>query len=167
MDELHDEAGFTLIEVAICVALIVAACVAGMSALPALVRESESGVLRDAATGLARSAVERVRAATAYYPPSGFAANHAYALNASSSYAAAVRVHRDWCGAKQTTTIVPMNVTLAYDAATDTLTATVVYPRSACDSSATTQVVVSAPLAPSALAPGTAITTAIGDPSQQ
>ncbi len=167
MDEARDESGFTLIEVVICVALIVAACVAGISVLPALVRQSQSGVMRDAATGLARSAIERVRAATAYYPASGVTANHAYALNAASSYAAAVRVHRGWCDASQITTVVAMNVALAYDVTADTLTATVTYPRTACDPSATAQVVVSAPLSPSALVPGSAITTAIGDPSQQ
>jgi hypothetical protein len=41
------------------------------------------------------------------------------------------------------------------------------YPHTACDPSVTAQVVVSAQLAPSALAPGTPVTTPIGDPSQK
>jgi prepilin-type N-terminal cleavage/methylation domain-containing protein len=167
MDDADREAGFTLIEVVVCVALLVTACVAGMSVLPTLVHASQGDVLRDGATGLARAAIERVRAATAYYPATGYVANHAYALNASSSYVATVHVHRGWCGANQTTTDVPMNVSLAYDAPTDTVTATVQYPHTACDPSVTAQVVVSAQLAPSALAPGTPVTTPIGDPSQQ
>jgi hypothetical protein len=108
-----------------------------------------------------------VRAATAYYPATGYVANHAYALNASSSYVATVHVHRGWCRANQTTTDVPMTVSLAYDAPTDTVTATVPYPRTACDPSVAAQIVVSAQLAPSALAPGRPVITPIGDPAQQ
>jgi prepilin-type N-terminal cleavage/methylation domain-containing protein len=161
------EAGFTLVEVVVCVALLVAACVASLSVLPTLVRSAQSDVLRDAATNLARAAIERVRAATAYYPAGGYTANHGYALNPASSYIATVHVHRGWCDASHATTDVPMSVALAYDAPSDTVTATVDYPRIACDTTVQSQVVVSAQLAPSDLAPGTVVSTAIGDPAQQ
>ena len=165
--EREREAGFSLVEVIVCVALLIAACAAGLGVLPTLVHASQRDVLRDAATDLARVAIERVRAATAYYPPGGAAANHAYALNASSSYTATAHVHRGWCVAGRTTTDVPLSVALAYDAPTDTVTATVQYPPNPCDATERSQVVVSAQLAPSVLAPGTTVTTPIGDPSQQ
>ena len=161
------EAGFSLVEVVVCVALLIAACAAGLGVLPTLVHASQRDVIRDAATGLARVAIERVRAATAYYPAGGVAANHAYALNASSSYTATAHVHRGWCNAVQTMTDVQLGVALAYDAPTDTVTATVQYPPDPCDAAVHSQVVVSAQLAPSVLAPGTTVTTPIGDPSRQ
>jgi len=164
---MADDEGFSLVEVVICVGLVVAACVASLAVVPTLVRASQSGIMRDAATGLARVAIERVRAATAYYPSTGATATHAYALNPSASYAAAVHVHRGWCDATHATTDVPMSVALTYDASTDTVSATVSYPRQACSTALDAQVMLSAPLAPSALAPGTVIVAPIDDPAQQ
>jgi type II secretory pathway pseudopilin PulG len=161
------EAGFSLIEVVVCVALVVAACVAGIGLLPALAHASQSGILRDAATNVARVAIERARAATAYYPPTGYQTDHTFALNAAASYAVAVRVHRALCAANQSVTIVPMNVQLTYIATSDTVSVTVAYPRDPCGTALDEGVVLSAPLAPSAPAPGTNIITPIGDPSQQ
>jgi prepilin-type N-terminal cleavage/methylation domain-containing protein len=167
MGEPERDAGFTLVEVVVCVALLAAACVASVSVLPTLVRASQSGVMRDAATNLARTAIERVRAATAYYPASGYAADHSYALAASASYVAAVRVHRGWCDPARTSADVQMTVSLAYDAPSDTVTATVAYPRIACQTAVLDQIVMRAQLAPSALAPGTPVSAAIADPAQQ
>jgi prepilin-type N-terminal cleavage/methylation domain-containing protein len=167
MAEPERDAGFTLVEVVVCVALLAAACVASVSVLPTLVRASQSGVMRDAATNLARTALERVRAATSYYPASGYSADHSYALAPSASYVAAVRVHRGWCDSAQTSAVVAMTVSLAYDAASDTVTATVAYPRTACQTTVLDRVALSAQLAPSALAPGTPVTAAIGDPARQ
>jgi prepilin-type N-terminal cleavage/methylation domain-containing protein len=165
--ERAPDAGFSLIEVLVCVALLTAACVAGLGVVPTLVHGAQRAIVRDAATNLARLAIERARAATAYYPASGYSANHTYALGTSASYSAAVRVHRTWCNAHAPTTDIAMDVALAYDAALDTVTATVSYPRDPCDVTRTDRVVVSASLGPSAWAPGSTVTTAIGDPTQQ
>jgi hypothetical protein len=60
-----------------------------------------------------------------------------------------------------------MTVRLTYDAPTDTVSASVQYPRSPCDPTTTATVSVDAQLMPSLLVPGTTITTAVGDPTQQ
>jgi len=167
MADVAPDEGFTLIEVVVCVALMVAACVAGLGVLPTLAHASQDDVLRAAATTIARTAIDRARAVSAYYPAGGYQPNHAYAFNPSSTYTAAAHVHRAFCGASGSTTDVAMTVQLAYDATTDTVSATVHYPRSPCDPTTTATVSVNAQLMPSLLLPGTSITTAIGDPTQQ
>jgi prepilin-type N-terminal cleavage/methylation domain-containing protein len=167
MADVAREEGFTLIEVVVCVALMVAACVAGLGVLPTLAHASQDDVLRDAATTIARTAIDRARAVAAYYPAAGYQPNHAYAFNPTSTYTAAAHVHRAFCGGSGTTTDVAMIVQLAYDATTDTVTANVQYPRSPCDPTTTRNVNINAQLMPSLLQPGTAITTTIGDPTQQ
>jgi type II secretory pathway pseudopilin PulG len=167
MDDASREEGFGLIEVVICVAVMIAACVAGLGVVPALARASQEGVLRDAATTIARAAIDRARAATAYYPPGGYEPTHTYALNPSVAYTAEAHVHRGFCNPGQTTTNVAMNVRVTYDAASDAVTAAVSYPRDACDPTMQSEVTVTAQLTPSALAPGTTMVTPIGDPAQQ
>jgi type II secretory pathway pseudopilin PulG len=166
-DAARAEGGFALVEVVVCVALLVAACVAALGVLPGLIRASQSDLLRDAARNLGTAAIERVRAATAYAPATGAAPNHAYALKASASYIATAHVHRALCGGAQPATDVPMNVQMTYDAAADDVTVTVDYPRNACDPGVRANVVVSAQLAPSALVPGTTTITPIDDPATQ
>ena len=166
-DDRSGEAGFTLIEVLICVALVVSGCVVVLGLLPTLVRASQADLLRDAATNIARAEIERARAATAYYPVSGFTASHAYALNATAAYATSAHVHRDYCGAGTATTDVPMNVSDAYTAADDALTVTVLYPNNPCIDLGKRTVVLTAQLAPSALIPGTTVSGTIGDPALQ
>jgi hypothetical protein len=135
--------------------------------LPTLAHASQDDVLRDAATTIARTAIDRARAVAAYYPAGGYQPNHAYALNPSATYTAAAHVHRGFCGASGSTTDVAMTVQLTYDVTADTVTANVRYPRSPCDPTTTATVSVNAQLMPSLLVPGTTITTAIGDPTQQ
>jgi Tfp pilus assembly protein PilV len=161
------DAGFTLVETVVCVALLVTACVSALALVPTLVHASQSALLRDAATTIARTEIERVHAATAYYPPSGYAANHAYALNATTAYTTTAHLHRNLCNGAQTTTDVSMNVAVAYAPATDSVTVTVDYPRNACDPSARESVALAAQLAPSALVPGTTVGVPIDDPAQQ
>jgi type II secretory pathway pseudopilin PulG len=161
------EAGFSLIEVVVCVAVMIAACVAGLSAVPALVHASQEGVLRDAATTIARAAIERVRAATAYYPSSGYQAGHAYALAPAATYVAEAHVHRGFCQADRALSDIVMTVHLTYDSVADSVTATVSYPRDPCDPTAQSEAIVTAQLTPSALIPGTTVVTPIDDPSQQ
>jgi type II secretory pathway pseudopilin PulG len=165
-ERAHDE-GFSLIEVVVCVALLIAATVAGLGVLPALAHASQAGIVRDAATTIARAALERVRAATAYYPAAGYQPDHTYALNAAATYTVAAHVHRAFCTTRETTTDVPMQVQLAYDAPADTLTATVRFPRNGCDATMNDSIAVTAQLAPSALAPGTSVSNSVGDPTQQ
>jgi type II secretory pathway pseudopilin PulG len=167
MGERWREDGFGLIEVVVCVAVMIAACVAGLGVVPALAHASQEGVLRDAATTIARTAIDRARAATAYYPPGGYQPTHAYALNPSVAYAVQAHVHRGFCKPGQTFTNVAMNVHLTYDAVADAVTADVSYPRDACDVTVQREVTVTAQLTPSALAPGTTVVTPIGDPTQQ
>jgi hypothetical protein len=108
-----------------------------------------------------------VRAATAYSPASGSTANHAFALNAAATFVATAHVHRNLCNGGQPTTDVPMNVALAYAAASDSITVTVSYPRNACEANALATLALTAQLAPSALVPGTTIAVPVDDPAQQ
>jgi type II secretory pathway pseudopilin PulG len=167
MGEGSREDGFGLIEVVVCVAVMIAACVAGLGIVPALAHASQEGLLRDAAATIARTAIDRARAAAAYYPPGGYQPTHAYALNPSVTYAVQAHVHRGFCTAGKTFTNVTVNVHVTYDATADAVTAAASYPRDACDLTVQREVTVTAQLTPSALAPGTTVVTPIGDPAQQ
>lgn len=65
------EAGFSLLELTVCVGLLIAGCVLALALLPVLARNAQAQTMRAAATGIARNAIERARAATAYYPAAG------------------------------------------------------------------------------------------------
>lgn len=176
MTERTPEAGFGLLEVIVCVALLVAGSVFALALLPSLMRASQAGLLRAAATELARNAIERARAAAAYYPPGGLAdpatravttADHAWALASGANYAAAARVRRALCGTSAAATDVPMNVTLAYDAPSDVLTVAVAYPPDPCVPATRSSITLSAQLAPAGYAPQTRLPSAIADPALQ
>jgi len=176
MTEHASEAGFSLLEVVVCVALLVAGSVFALALLPSLVRASQAGLMRVAATDIARNAIERARAAAAYYPAGALAgpaaraattADHAWVLVPAASYAAAVRVRRALCGTSAARTDVPMNVALAYDAPSDVLTVTVDYPPDPCAASARSAITLSAQLAPASYAPRTQIPSLIADPAVQ
>src|ERR1700733_2199203 len=107
MTDRAPEAGFGLLEVIVCVALLIAGSVLALALLPSLARASQAQLLRGAATGIARNAIERARAAAAYYPAAGVAdatarvattADHAWVLAPATTYVAAARVHRALCG---------------------------------------------------------------------
>jgi type II secretory pathway pseudopilin PulG len=173
----RDEGGYSLVELVVCVALLVTIAVAALGVLPALARQAQAGLVRDAAAEVARNAIERVRAAVAYYPAALVAdpasratvtADHRWALAASASFASAARLERPRCGAAQAPIDVPLAVTAAYDAPTDRLTVTVTYPRDPCTNGGATDTVgASATLAPGQYAPQTELDTAIGDPALQ
>jgi Tfp pilus assembly protein PilV len=174
--ERASEAGFGLLEVIVCVALLVAGCVMTLSLVPPIVRGSQSGMMRAAATGVARNAIERIRAASAYYPPAivsepatraAVTANHIWVLQPAGQYVAAARIRRAVCGGTAATTDVPLPVSMAYDAASDTVTVSVSYPPNPCVPSATSTVTLSAQLAPAAYAPQTQLPAAIADPAAQ
>ena len=170
------EAGFGLLEVIVCVALLMAGCVLTLALLPSLVSASQSGLMRGAATDIARNAIERVRAGSAYDPPAAAAdpstraavtANHAWALQPAASYIAATRIERAICHGPGMTTDVAMPVGIAYDAVHDTLTVTVTYPPNPCVPANTATVTLTAQLAPAAYAPQTHVPAAIADPATQ
>jgi prepilin-type N-terminal cleavage/methylation domain-containing protein len=176
MTERRSEAGFSLLEVVVCVALLVMGSVLALALLPALARASQAQLLRSAATEIARNAIERARAAAAYYPAAAVAdpavratatADHAWVFAPAANYVAAVRVHRAYCGSSAATSIVSMNVGLTYDAPSDTLTVAVAYPPNPCDVAVQATVSLAAQLAPASYAPQTQLPAAIADPALQ
>ncbi len=172
----RDAGGYSLIELVVCVGLIVTVAVAALSALPVLARNAQAGLVRDAATDEARNALERIRAAVAYYPAALVAdpaaratatADHRWALAATASVAATARIERPLCGTAAPVDI-SLAVTTAYDAASDRLTVTVAYPLDPCtNASPAATVSASATLAPAQYAPQTQLQNTIADPAAQ
>lgn len=157
-----------MIEVIVCVALLVAGSVLALALLPIVARASQAQLMREAATAIARNAIERARAAVAYAPPAAVATgSHAWALLPAANYAAAVRVRRALCGGTGSVTDVPAGVALAYDAAADTLDVVVTYPPDPCNPARRSTVTLAAVLAPPAYAPQTRVPAQIADPVQQ
>jgi Tfp pilus assembly protein PilV len=176
MAERAGEAGFSLLEVVVCVALLIAGSVIALALLPSLARASQAELLRGAATDIARNAIERTRAAAAYYPAGAVAdaaarsattADHAWVLQPRATYAAAARVHRRFCGTAAATTDVAMQVTMTYDAASDTLSVAVSYPPDPCNAATQSVISLAAQLAPASYAPQTQLPAAIADPVLQ
>ena len=172
-----DEGGYSLVELIVCVALLVLGTAVALGGLPVLARAAQAGLIREAATAVARNALERARAAAAYAPAGLVAdpatrastvANHAWVLAPAATYASAARIRGALCGNPGTSTDVPLTVTTAYDAATDRFTATVTYPRDPCASNAATATAtLAATLTPAAYAPQTELQAPIADPEQQ
>jgi hypothetical protein len=171
------EAGTSLVELLVCVALLVAGTVVALGGLPALARSAQADVVRDVATGVARNAIERVRAAAAYAPPAQVAdpasraatvANHAWAIAPTASFASAARIRHPLCGGAGTNLDVPLQVSTTYDAAADRIAVSVAYPRDPCDpSSPTATIALAATLAPAQFAPQTLVPVPIADPARQ
>jgi type II secretory pathway pseudopilin PulG len=167
MGERHAEAGFGLLEVVVCVGILMTASVFALALLPSLIRASQAQLMRGAATGIARNALERARAAAAYYPTGAAPADHAWVLQPAATYTAGVRVQRGLCGAAAATTDVALTVASTYDAPSDTLTVAVSYPPNPCDSTRQSTLSLAAQLAPAAYAPQTQVPVEIADPALQ
>jgi type II secretory pathway pseudopilin PulG len=176
MTERASEAGYSLLEVIVCVGLLILGSVLALALLPALARASQAQLMRGAATAVARNALERARAAAAYYPPAAVAdpvaraaatSGHDWAFVPAASYMAAARVHRGLCGTAAATSDVPMRVTMSYDAPSDALNVAVSYPPNPCNASVQSTISLSAQLAPAGYAPQTQLPTAIADPALQ
>lgn len=173
----RNEGGYSLIELVVCVALLILGTVVALGAVPALVRTAQAGIIRAAATAVARNAIERVRAAAAYYPPGLIAdpatraattANHTWALTANATYASAARIRAALCGNAAPTVDIPLLVTTTYDASTDRITAAVSYPHDPCDrASPTDTITLAATLTPAQYAPQTQLQAPIADPALQ
>jgi Tfp pilus assembly protein PilV len=170
------EDGFGLIEVIVCVALLVAGSVLALALLPAVARASQAQLMREAATGIARNAIERTRAAAAYAPPAAMSdaaaravttSTHAWVLHPAAHFTSAVRVRRSLCAASGATTDVAVDVALAYDASNDALTVAATYPPDPCDVARQTTLTLRAIVAPPADAPQTRVGADIADPAQQ
>lgn len=176
MAERSREAGFGLIEVLVCTALLMLGSVFALALVPAVVHRAQAHVMREAALGTARNALERVRAATAYVPPEALSdastratatATHAWALHPSAAYASSVRFARALCGRTGSITDVPLDVALTYDAGSDTVRVTVAYPPDPCVPERRVTLALAAELAPAALAPQTRMPATIADPDTQ
>lgn len=176
MTRTSAEAGFTLIELVVCIALLVLGIVVALNLFAAVVRHSQDGIMRDAALSVAHNAVERSLAAAAYFPPnvgssaatqSADVADHGWALSATpATYSASVRLNRSTCG-RPAPFDVALPVTVTYTPATDTLLVQVQYPPDPCDTTTLQSVALSHVLPPAQYAPGTRITTTVSDPALQ
>jgi hypothetical protein len=170
------EAGFALVELLVCVALLLLGAVSALGLVPVLARASSAGVVRAAALDVARNALERARAAASYVPAPlaadptarrAAAADHAWALAPAASYAAAARIRSPLCG-NAAGGEVPLSVEARYDAVADRITVAVSYPRDPCAAdSPVERVALAATLLPAAYAPGTRIDVPIADPARQ
>ncbi len=170
------DAGFGLLEVIVCVALLIAGGVLALALLPSIARASQTGLMRSAATDIARNALERMRAASAYLPPpfaldpmqrSAALADHRWVLAPAASYAGAIRVRRALCNGAQPATDIAVTVTTQYDAANDTVSAAVDYPPNPCAGATRATVTLTAQLTPAAYAPQTVVSAGIADPARQ
>lgn len=173
--ERSREAGFSLIEVVLCVGLLAAGAVAALGVLPSLVRASQQELVRSAAAQTARNAIERVRAAVAYYPANAgigdvtSTSGHAWAFDprGSATYVSAAHVHRSLCGSATSGSDVPMPVTIAFDAPSDTVRVTVSYPADPCGAGGKATIAMSARLSVSQWSPQTQVPVPVDEPLQQ
>jgi prepilin-type N-terminal cleavage/methylation domain-containing protein len=169
------DAGFSLLEVIVCIGLMVLGTAIALGTLPTLVHRSQDDLVGLAATDVARNAIERFRAGAAYYPTTAGVGDltqtngHAWAFAAGfrSTARVAVRVRRALCGTARSTSDVSMDLTTTYDPVADAVRAVVTYPRNACDTSSSETVTLTAPLAPAQWSPQTRLPLPVGDPAQQ
>ena len=169
------EAGFSLLEVIMCIGLVLLGSAVALGLLPSLVHGSQQDLLRMAATDAGRNALERIRAAAAYYPTTGGAgdltntSDHAWAFvpGLTSTTRIAARVHRALCATAASTTNVTMSLTTTYDRAGDSVRIVVAYPRNPCDATVRDSVTLVAPLAAAQWYPQTTLATPINDPALQ
>jgi len=163
------EAGFTLIELVLCVAIIALAGAATLGALAAVARNATPGVTRDVALMVAENALARARAAAAYVPlGTGTAASDPAAaglLNAGTQhYLGGAQVRgNDLCGADAVRTL-QLPVTTSY--AANVFTVTVRYPRNPCTTTADATLTESETLAPPLYLPGHVVSRAVAVPAR-
>jgi prepilin-type N-terminal cleavage/methylation domain-containing protein len=175
----YRERGFTLLELAVCVAVIALASAAALGAFAAVARNAAPGAGRDIALMVAGNALARARAAAAYVPAGGDAvaavADRSWALKPGDTrYAAGARLRANaLCGASDGVRV-RLPVVATYDTAGARFTVVVTYPRDPCrvtpdgaipDDAAAT-LTLSETLPPPAYAPGTAIPRDIAPPAR-
>jgi prepilin-type N-terminal cleavage/methylation domain-containing protein len=133
-----DERGFTLLELAVCVAVIAMASAAALGAFAAVARNATPGAARDAALMVAENALARARAAAAYAPSSApdasaMLADRSWALAPGETrYVAGAQLRANaLCGASEGVRL-RLPVVAAYDVASARFTVAVSYPRDPC-----------------------------------
>ena len=146
------EAGFTLIELVLCVAILALAGAATIGAVAAVARNAMPNVTRDAALMVAENALVRARAAGAYVPigsgtaPSDPAAAHLINAGTQQYVAGAVLRATDLCNPGGKVRTLQLAVLTGY--AGNVFTVTVRYPRNPCASTADASLTQSETLAP-------------------
>ena len=164
------ERGFTLLEVVCCVAVIAVGAAATLGALAATARNAENGATRDAALMVAENALARARAAATYVPasqtnPAAAAQSAAWALASTSSYVAGARIIGPALCASGSANL-RLAVTTAFDAAHNTFTVSVTYPRDPCAAAGVTATLTLAQtLAPATYVPGTQLVRPVQPPA--
>jgi type II secretion system protein I len=175
-----DERGFTLLELALCVAILALAGAAAVGAFAAVARNASAGASRDVALMVAENALARARAAVAYASSASqdgtaLLADRSWALTpGSASFVAGAQLRASaQCGSNGPQ-ILRLPVTTTYDAANQRFTAVVTYPRDPCaDASGgtiasgdTATVTLSETLPPSAYPPGQMIHRDVPPPAR-
>jgi prepilin-type N-terminal cleavage/methylation domain-containing protein len=179
------EAGFTLIETLVVVAVVAMVGLGAAGAVAMIGKNGEPQTNRNLALMVARNALERARVAAAYLPiatdASAGASVSAYAQTGDATYVlqpgttsftAQVSVPAITCGTGTATTIAVGITTVVTPPAPGTngtsVAVTATYPPSACAPSQTASVMLGETLAPPALAPGTRVYAPLsGEPADQ
>jgi prepilin-type N-terminal cleavage/methylation domain-containing protein len=171
------EAGFTLIELVVCLAIFAVAGAATIGAVAAVARNAVPNVTRDAALMVAENTLVRARAAAAYVPlASGVAPVDPVAANLitaqTQQFTAGARLRaNDLCGSHQQSRTLRLPVTTSY--ASNIFTVRVTYPRNPCTASSgvvssadQAVLTLSTTLAPPLYVPGHVITRNVGVPAR-
>jgi prepilin-type N-terminal cleavage/methylation domain-containing protein len=134
---IEREAGFTLIELVLCMAILALVGAATVGAFAAIARNAMPAVTRDAALMVAQNALVRARAAAAYAPvtmpgtPSDPVTANLLNAGTQQYIAGAQLLANDLCGTGTPRTL-QLPVTTNY--AANVFTVTVRYPRNPCSS---------------------------------
>ena len=170
MRTCRTDAGFTLLEVVCCVAVLAIGIAGTLGAVAAVVRNAENGATRDVALMVAENALARARAAALYVPaaqpsPDAAVANASWALRSSASYTAGATVLGPaLCGSGTATFALAVSTT--YGAASNAFTVTVTYPQNPCSPSGpATSVTLTQTLPTPHYAPGTQLVRTIAPPA--
>jgi prepilin-type N-terminal cleavage/methylation domain-containing protein len=172
------EAGFTLIELVVCLAILAVVGAATIGAVAAVARNAVPNVTRDVALMVAENTLVRARAAAAYVPQATGAApvdpataNLISAQPQQFTAGAQLRAS-DLCGSHQQSRTLRLAVATSY--AANVFTVRVTYPRNPCAAAPggavgaadEASVTLSATLAPPLYVPGHVITRTVGVPAR-
>ena len=162
------EAGFSLIEVLACVALLAIGISVAIGAVAAVARGNATATRRDVALMTARNVIARARAVAAFYPDASttyLSDRTTWALRASSSYSTTAAIPQP--GAPQATLPLDISTTFSNGTGTDysgTFRVNVSYPISADSNAAKQSVTLSERLAPSGFSQATTIVLPADEP---
>lgn len=175
-----DERGFTLLELALCVAIVTLAGAAAVGAFAAMARNASSGASRDVALMVAENVLARARAVVAYASSASqdgtaLLGDRSWALTpGSASFVAGAQLRASaQCGSNGAH-ILRLPVTTTYDVTNQRFTAVVTYPRDPCANSSggtiapanAATVTISETLPPSVYPPGQVIHRDVPPPAR-